>query len=64
MTRLESEPDVRALAAELGMAAKADPVRWVVDYCLARVSLGVRRRHRSQISAILSKPLHVTCNSL
>lgn len=37
MTRLESEPEVMALAAELGMPAKTDPVRWVVDHCLARV---------------------------
>jgi hypothetical protein len=38
MTRLESEPDVKALAADLGMPAKADPVRWVIDHCLARVN--------------------------
>ncbi len=37
MSRLGQEPDVIALASELGLAGRGDPVEAIVGYCLDRI---------------------------
>lgn len=37
MNRLDDEPDVIALAAELGLRGRANTVEAIVDYCIGRV---------------------------